>query len=312
MEKYLYRLYDLKLISDISFIELLPWDDGDIDEDLTADNAIRVVCGQSALQHDAYLSAFSARKMQAEINRDYVWFTNQYGGFEIIGGCDIFAKAYDDVNPIELNTFILGYCLAFAFWQRGEYAFHCSALYDTERKAAILVSGNSGAGKSTLSEKFLNNGCELMADDVSILEICENCVLAKAAYPQQKLCRDMVENGDFDPARLRYIDEQKDKFALLLDDGFHSSKEPICTIVFLSIGKNEKVEISEVRGLEKIKIIADNMFLHQAFEQEGVRFTENDMAAYLEIAGKMRIISVKRPKIGNTVDEIFERLQKMI
>lgn len=298
--KYNYILYDEKIISDIEMRELRPYNG----EETT--NPISIKLGFDAITlPDDFKKVFDGKEMRASIDGEVIWFTNQWGGFYIPNDHEIYVAPHKSEDIPQLPCFILGYCMSFIFRKRGEYAFHCSAVYNPVSDSAVLITGVSGAGKSTFTSKLLDKGYILMSDDVAMLSYDNNGLYTKSAYPQQKMCRDLVERRNLDVSTLVYIDEDKDKFAVKVSD-FHAPKARVSCIVCLSkLTKPGEVEAHEVTGLNKIKAISDNLFLAMAFFQEEIGTSPQEMMDHLQMAGKTDILSIARPEGRNTIDEMI-------
>lgn len=229
-----------------------------------------------------------------KVTREYIYFCNQVGVFEITDGRKIAIWPNPDVPLCKLTPFVLGYGIAMLFWQRGMHAIHCSAVeYDGK---AVLIAGNSGAGKSTLTSNLLENGFRLLADDIAILTCKpDGTITVYPAYPQQKLCRDTALRNHLDLTKLWYIDEDKDKFALARHEKFCDSETILSGIVCLGIDKHgEQVSCGELTGHSKLISILENHFLFPMFRQNQV-FSPEDMACCLHIAQAVPIYSITRP-----------------
>jgi hypothetical protein len=90
-----------------------------------------------------------------------------------------------DVPDEVLLTYLIGQVLSFCLLTRGIEPLHATAVVvDGE---AIAFLGASGAGKSTLAAAFVQRGCSLLTDDVLVLQLDGNKLLAHPSLPRLKL-----------------------------------------------------------------------------------------------------------------------------
>ena len=180
MKTYYYHLYGCVLKSEIPYEQLVRFEG---EKALTPEQEDKaIVLGLGGIAEDV-LEQYQSGKM-LKIKKDFIWFSNEYGIFQIARGKDIRLQPHESVSVKNLTSFVFGYCIAMLFWQRGLVAIHCSAV--SMNGKALLIAGGSGAGKSTLTQCFLSHGAELMCDDVAIVESDGKKVQVYPAFPMQK------------------------------------------------------------------------------------------------------------------------------
>ena len=189
---YHYRIYDLNLISDLSFPQLISCGTECADVAVTASRvSVKLPPHPSDVSFDCGM--------------DIGWLENQTCSLLVQNGNSIHYELKAGGNEQYLRTYILGWGMSMLAIQRNEVALHCSAISDDA--AAILFCGESGSGKSTLTSAYLARGYHLMADDMSFVSYHNETVMAKAAFPYQKLCRDAALRSGYPLDSLIYIDE---------------------------------------------------------------------------------------------------------
>lgn len=242
--------------------------------------------------------------LASKIDRKFSYFTNSWGYFGIRDGKYITAYKRENASEENLHPFILGYCIAFLFWQNNMHSIHCSCVRINGK--ALLISGVSGSGKSTLTTRILDTtNASLISDDVVVVNIEDDKLMAYPAFPQQKLCRDAVKRNGLEEADLRYIDETKDKFALSREEGF--STEPaqcLGMIVLDHSDKQDKVSFEAIKGNDKVAAIYTNWFLFPAMRE--LKTDILDFQRCLRIASKLDILHMTRPE---NVDSTKEQLE---
>lgn len=232
-----------------------------------------------------------------------IWFLNRCGQFYILEGnrIEIFPK--EGVDDLTLSTFITGWCMAFLFSQRHFSAFHCTALEIDG--GCVLVSGDSGAGKSTTAMRLIDRGCRYLADDMAMVSH-ENDYMVMPAFPVQKMCRDVAEK--ISDGSLLYVDVDKDKFARTNTRDFCDEARRLKMIVLLKRAYINEVETRELVGLEKFTALLKALFLDGMFE--GPDYPAEEKFRVLQIAGACRVISITRPVVGNTLEQICDIIEE--
>lgn len=301
MEKkqYFYKIYGVIFVSEIEYPQLIKAPEtkepdivlclGDIqDEDLYEDYSNRIFC----------------------VNQSKIHFSNHKGCFLIQDGKKIEMCPKKGVALEELTPFVFGYGMAMIFFQRGKLAIHCSAVKFLGK--AFLICGGSGSGKSTLTAKLLENGAELLTDDVAVVDISpEGKAMVYPAFPQQKLCRDAVIRNRMDTEQLLYIDEEKDKFAVSRREKFCDTATELGGVIALNRYNGESVTLQQLKGHATLHAILDNLFLRPLFEQS-YALPPEDMIKCLTIAQNVPVYKLLRPLTGDTTTEQIRLLRDII
>ena len=291
---YWYKLYGNSIMSEFELyqcVKIKP------QTNKTAD----IIIENKPLDKDIMNNLPKGTDLASSIGRDFTYFTNSWGYFGIRDGKYITAYQREGASEEMLHPFILGYCIAFLFWQRNMHSIHCSCIRINDK--ALLISGVSGSGKSTLTTKFLDKGyATLISDDVVVVDIVDDKLMAYPAFPQQKLCRDAVKRNGFKEADLRYIDETKDKFAVSRTNGF--STEPAECLGMIVLDHSDKVEsvsYEAINGNNKVSAIYTNWFLFPAMRTMPTDI--KDFSRCLQIASKLNILHITRPEDIDSTEE---------
>ena len=122
---------------------------------------------------------------------------------------------------------------------------------------AYAFVGDSGAGKSTLASAFLNQGYQILTDDVIPIQLNEeNIPIVTPSYPQQKLWQESLDQFGVDSNQYRPLFARETKFSVPVDSKFYS--EPLTTMpgYFELIKTNDdEVEIHSIEGLNRLHTI---------------------------------------------------------
>ena len=251
------------------------------------------------------IAEYTKKGLASTMSPRRVWFRNDIGHFVISGGTDILVQPLGSADENDLASFILGWCIAFLFQQRGYSAIHSSAIEIKEQ--AVLVAGFSGAGKSTIALSLIDAGYRYLADDIAMVNPKEDLML-QPAFPQQKVCRNIAEKMGTD--ELLYINEKKDKFAYYNTKDFCDVPRRLTTMFMLNKYDGDKVLVEEVTGVEKLNSILLNLFLLDAYK--AMDFTLEEKARCLELAGKVKIYRISRPIGKDTVQEIRDTIIQLV
>ena len=248
---------------------------------------------------------YTERGLASSMSPVRVWFRNDIGHFVIRGGNDILVQPIGSADENDLASFVLGWCIAFLFQQRGYSAIHSSAIEVDEQ--AVLISGFSGAGKSTIALSLIDAGYRYLADDIAMVNP-KGDMMVQPAFPQQKVCRNIAEQMGTDT--LLYINEKKDKFAYYNEKDFCDVPRKLTTMFILRKYDGDQVRIEEITGIEKLNCILKNLFLLDAYRAMG--FTLEEKARSLELAGKIAIYQISRPEGKDTVQEIRDAIIQLV
>ncbi|MBQ9120350.1 MAG: hypothetical protein IJY09_09915 [Lachnospiraceae bacterium] len=297
---YYYRLYGMRVCADLDFAQLVPENEPEL-----ALEEIRIEAGEL----ESKLTALSEASGRAYVfGEQYSWLINRTLWMEVTEGRKITYHAKEGANPIYLRTYLLGFGMAMLGLQRGILAMHCSAV--ANEKGAILIAGESGAGKSTMTTAFLSKGYRLMADDMAFVEKTENELVAKPAFPFQKLCRDAALAEGYRLEELIYIDETKDKFMVPYRGEFLTDEVPVRGMLLL--GKKAEGELSaqHLEGLDKFHVCANNLFLRNLLGKD--KYAPVIGQKCLEMAAGLPICYLSRPVQGNTADQTAQEAFRAI
>lgn len=251
------------------------------------------------------IAEYTEKGLASSMSPKRVWFRNDIGHFVISGGNDILVQPLGSNDENDLASFILGWCIAFLFQQRGYSAIHSSAIEMNEQ--AVLISGFSGAGKSTIALSLIEAGYRYLADDIAMVNPKDDMMI-QPAFPQQKVCRNIAEQMGTDT--LLYINEKKDKFAYYNIKDFCDMPRKLTTMIMLKKYDGDKVIVEEVTGIEKLNSILLNLFLLDAYK--AMDFTLEEKARCLELAGKINIYKIYRPNGKDTVQEIRDTIIQLV
>ena len=239
------------------------------------------------------------------IDRNKSIISNSYCYLLIEKGEKIFYEKKEKITSQLLNAYLLGWGISTLFYQRGELAIHCSCV--AKEGKAVLLSGNSGSGKSTMTSELLQQGYSFMADDISVIKYSEDEeVFATAAFPYQKLCRDVTQTLTVSREEMIYIDEMKDKFLVPYQGVFEEKATKVKAMIILTITKEDKVVVTELSGAEKLHACMNALFLKPLLGE--ALYEPQNGVQVLKFASKIPVYQIQRPIERDSKKEVLEAL----
>ena len=235
-----------------------------------------------------------------------ILFRTDTGIFSVEDGCRIYYSPVQGASNYLLSGFITGWCMCYLFHQRNTICIHSSAL--SYNGKYFLVSGNSGAGKSTTAMNLIKRGCKYLTDDISFVSSNDN-YMVYPGLPIQKICKDAVSSIK-NRCNLFYVDDMKDKYALIDKENFDESNGKISVMFWLETGEASKVKHEEIKGFDKVNVFLGALYMTQFFKE--TFFPINVKAECLKISGSIRVVCITRPADIDTTDDICSIIESYL
>ena len=87
------------------------------------------------------------------------------GSYRIKNGREIVIEPAENAEIREVRLYLLGFAFGALLWQRGILPVHGSAVKTKE--SCFIITGGKKAGKSTLAAAFVEDGYEILTDDIA-------------------------------------------------------------------------------------------------------------------------------------------------
>ena len=174
----------------------------------------------------------------------------------------------------------------------------------------VVIIGPSGAGKSTNCVKLREKGCTFVTDDVSAVSIQDGKVMVEPSFPQQKLCRDAALRQGYALEELIYIDEDRDKYAVRLKDGYEKEALPMSLFIELVVTDGEQLQIEEVTGLDKLSVLYRNIYRREVWQEMGAN--PQSEAILMKMVEQIPIYRICRPIKGIYTEPIADWIIKKV
>ena len=301
IDKFIYKVYGLNVISDIEIPQLIQATIKDIDE---IDVAIKLG------KMPGKISGYKAKKRKNKYRNNIMWINiDNVAQYYIYKGREIVIEPYDESDINDIRVFLLGTIFGGLLTQRQILAIHGGSV-DIDGNG-IIITGDSGCGKSTLTSALVDIGYNMITDDVAAIRKSDKGkILIEPAYPQRKLCKDAIHNFGYDLNKFNKAYGQRDKLFIRIPDKFSYKPVKLKAIFEICISDNNKVEIEEINGFEKIDIIRKNIYREEILNKVGMK--EKYFNMLLNLSKDISIYRIKRPLKIFTLKEQIDEINKVL
>lgn len=221
--------------------------------------------------------------------------------FSIEDGKKIVVSPIGDTTEEQLRLYILGTCMGAILLQRQILPLHGSAIAINGKAYAIV--GDSGAGKSTLASAFLQNGYQLLSDDVIPVTLSnENIPIVTPAYPQQKLWQESLHAFGLSSENLCPIVERESKFAVPVTEQFVECQLPLSGIIELVKTENEQISFTPIANIKRLYTLFYHTYRNFLLAPSGQ--LEWHFAFTAKLAQNIEMFQICRPNSQFTAHEL--------
>lgn len=196
-----------------------------------------------------------------------------------------------DAKKLEIELFLNSWGLVSVLHQRTILNFHASSFQFN--KQGIMICGDSGAGKSSLTAAFsFNNAC-FLSDDVTPIVFSDTKPFIKVIPNKLALKKETIEQLKLsgEKQKIRNTINGKQLFSMLQGD---KKNVALKQVFWISICKNDKLEYTELNGLEKFKMLRGEICGWDILK--GMKETETVyLSQLMRISKEVRITKIARP-----------------
>ena len=294
--KYYYKVYGLTVESEVTCEELVVWDKA---ENEVADVIIEFGTLPEEVQQQLELGEVCRYESQL------MWFkVPSIATYCMIQGHRILIDKELDATLLDVKQFLLGSCLGMIMLQRDMIAIHGGTIAMNGK--GLLITGNRGAGKSTLTSALRLKGYPLVADDVSAMK----SLMVQPAYPQQKVCEDMMNYLGYHSTNYKHINlDQKTKYLIPTRDQFSYNPVPLQGVIELvSDEMIDHIEVEELKGSEKLMTIYNNIYRIEMKRCAGINPTFFKQC--VQLTSEIPVYRMKRATGKWTVDHQIKWIEQ--
>ena len=190
--------------------------------------------------------------------------------------------------------------------QRNVLVLHAGAI--AVNGASVVFSGPSGIGKSTLAAGFHRRGYPFLADDVCAIMTVNGHPAVIPGFPRLKLWADCLEKLDTDKNKLKSVrgSMKLEKYFLPVDR-IQDTPFPLKSVFVLESSASGKMEITALKGAEKISPLIDNTYGLRFLEGLGGKKAHFKQCA--AVAAKAAVYRTLRPDKGFLLNELMDLLE---
>jgi hypothetical protein len=201
-----YDICGFKLNSDIELPELPLWQGAD---DVAAEIKFCLAPVPATLANADHSQAL----FQTRGANLYLFSLPGTGRILVRDGREIVIDPDPGSDPVDVRAVLMGPLQAILWHQRSLVPLHATVV--TVDGRAIALAGHSGAGKSTLAVALENSGCEIIADDMAVVEKRENGdIVLRPGYPHPRLWQDALDHFGISSITLQKSSSNKKKFLM--------------------------------------------------------------------------------------------------
>lgn len=232
----------------------------------------------------------------------HIWFKSPYA---------IVINPDPGVHLEDIKVYLLGSGLALHLMTQGQFCLHASTVANGTH--CISFMGHSGAGKSTTAAWFLEQGHQLLADDVSLVSFLDtNQANVWPAHPGLKLWPDALTQLGRDPALLPVVFQNDTKRRLNAQPQFSTQGPVPLKAIFLldPTEASEELNISRVQGRACFELIAEHIYRVEAVTWLGQ--TANHFLFCTRLAQLVPVFRIQRPRGSFELDALYAQVNKIL
>ncbi|MEN6313944.1 MAG: hypothetical protein ABFD25_06820 [Clostridiaceae bacterium] len=202
--------------------------------------------------------------------------------------------------------FLMGSAIGALLHQRNILVLHAGAIVVNDQ--GIIFSGDSGIGKSTLAAGFNKRGYPFLADDVCAIAMLNGKPAVIPGFPRLKLWSDALKKLDTDKNQLKSVRWMRglEKYFLPVDPP-HEKPVPLKSVFVLETTNADKIEITALKGVEKIDPIIKNTYRLSFLN--GLGGKEDHFRQCAAVAAKAAVYRTVRPNKKFLLTELMDMLE---
>ncbi|NOV00221.1 aldolase [Paenibacillus planticolens] len=225
--------------------------------------------------------------------------------FSIQEGKRIAFAPMKEAEQGEIRLLVLGTCMGAILMQRKIFPLHGSALAIHGKAYAIV--GDSGAGKSTLASAFLNQGYQLLSDDVIAVSLSQdNIPYVTPSYPQQKLWQDSLTKFGMESSNYQSLYGRVDKYYVPVSTNYFTESLPLAGVIELVKTENDAIAIRRIEKLDRFYPLFYHTY-RNIFIQ-GLGLTDWHFKTSASILQHIHMFQLSRPVSGFTAPQLVSTI----
>jgi hypothetical protein len=256
---------------------------------------------------DSLENAVNTGVLYQSTQTDFLLRIDKVARYHVQNGREIVVKLLGSSSPGDVSAFISGTVLGALMHQRSMLPIHASTVVYNEK--CLVFAGISGSGKSTLAAAVINDGGSLVADDISVIDFTGERPAVCPAFPMIRIWEDSLKHlgipyGNFEPVR-----GELRKFYMPVSR-FHRSRTPIHRIFILGTHNKEKLELKELQGVDKFRVLKKHTYLFRGIPKTGLE--QNHFMLVNRLAMQVPVTLITRPNDDFNTSRLLEYLNETV
>lgn len=229
--------------------------------------------------------------------------------FSIRNGRQITVSPLAGYEADTARLYLLGSCMGAILMQRRILPLHGSAIAIDGQ--AYAITGESGAGKSTLAATFLNQGYQLLSDDVIAVSFSSDHIpYVTPAYPQQKLWQESLAKFGMESGQYRPIQGRENKYCVPVPAKFCTESLPLAGVYELVKSDSSEIGISRIDKLDRFQTLFRHTYRNNFISSMGLVDWHFHFSASL--LNHIHMYQLSRPAYGFSAPQLAAIIQDII
>lgn len=208
-----------------------------------------------------------------------------------------------------VRLYLLGTCLGFLSQLHGYFALHACTLVLDGRCVSFI--GPSGVGKSTLAAGLVRRGHQLLADDVSVIDVNEKGnPIVYPAYPQVKLWEDAANQLAVETKDLPVVNPAFAKFRWRVHANFLDKPQELKAIYYLQPSDTKEVKVKKLLEREKFELLITNVYRSLSIEAFDLLAEHFKLTTFL--SNHIPLKQIERPIEGYRLADLLDVIEMEI
>lgn len=228
------------------------------------------------------------------------------GRYLVLDGETVWVEPTVDAEPAALQLFLLGVALGVLLHQRGHLVLHASAV--AADAGVLAFAGPSAAGKSVLAAAAIKRGLRLVGDELCVVTPGPDGSAPQVlpGYPFLYLWRRALDRLESWHEALPRARRELDKYRVPHLEAAVRDPQPLRRLVVLRSWNREDLEISELRGFQRMRAFLDNTYREPYLKGLALRKQRQRLCS--EIAPHVPVRSVSWPQRWGDLDDVLDGL----
>jgi len=226
----------------------------------------------------------------------------------VCNGEKVIIQPEKNADERDIRAFILSTVIAIVLHQRGLLPLHTSGI--VYKNKGVLFAGNSGIGKSTiaiaLNKKYKY---KFISDDITVISEQNAAPIIYSSFPSVKLWQDSLDMLKISNNKLPLIRKDVNKFRYNTNTDFYSGILNPYAIFVIENNVQNKVEIIEIKGVEKFNIVRNHIFRAKMIKE---LYSNEHFKLLTLFLNSAKCYKILRPKDVNTINELSSMINNII